>query len=419
MHQTYWKHKSPTMNWCRQAYFDRSRVLSVISSENCRIICFHTQIVLFRFTPAFIKKQKTYLTTLMKKSVEILFHLIFWALTTWVIYLAFGKSDYELELINQNGTVTTTVRRNIMEAWYFGIANVAKAGLVYLNIFVLFPRYVRSKRFGLYVLILLICLILSLVIEQILGNLFFLGREALWVFISPRLPLNATLSLFYLGISFAYCFANSWAQNERQKSDLVKEKLSTELAFLKAQVNPHFLFNTLNNLYSMANRPENAELADGIARLSQLMRYMLYESNSDKVLLDKELEYIQSFIEIQKLRLAEEDDFIIQFSIEGDTHGIRIAPMLLIPFVENAFKHGIDFKESSVIKIEVIIENEELVFSVFNSCPKTANEMEKGRSGIGLENMKRRLELLYYGQYSLELREDQDIHGAILKLRLS
>lgn len=353
----------------------------------------------------------------MKRWLEILLHILFWCFTTWVIYLAFGESDFEL--INIDGVTTTTVHRNISELWFFSLTNIFKAALFYTNALILFPQYLQQRKLRSYVLKAISILLLALALELLISNYIMLGADGLWVYVTPRLPLSFTLSIFYLGMSFAYCFARSWMKNEQQKSVLVKEKLTTELAFLKAQVNPHFLFNTLNNLYSMAYKSASPELADGITRLSQLMRYMLYDSNSDKVLLDRELDYIRSFIEIQKLRLAEDDDFIIQFQIEGTTAGVRIAPMLLIPFVENAFKHGIDIQESSVIKIELIITDDEMIFSVFNSCAQNTNELEKGKSGIGLENLKRRLELLYYGLYSLEIKEDGDVHGAILKLKLT
>lgn len=353
----------------------------------------------------------------MKRWLEILIHIAFWCLSTLVIYLAFGQADYEL--INVDGETTTIVHRNLKEFWFFAMTHIFKAFLFYTNAFVLFPRYLKNRHLSKFILQSLIVLVLALALELIISNYMMLGHDGIWVYITPRLPLNITLSMFYLGISFAYSFALSWMKNERQKSVLVQEKLVTELAFLKAQVNPHFLFNTLNNLYSMANRSDSPELADGIDKLSQLMRYMLHDSNGETVLLDRELDYIRSFIEIQKLRLSEDDDFIIQFNVDGPTTNVRIAPMLLIPFVENAFKHGIDFKESSVIKIELIIENDEMIFSVFNSCADNANNLEKGRSGIGLENLRRRLELLYYGRYSLEIKEDGEVHGAILKLKLN
>lgn len=353
----------------------------------------------------------------MKRWLEILIHILFWCFTTWVIFLAFGESDYEL--INIDGVTTTMVHRNIRELWFFALTHIFKAALFYTNAFVLFPNYVKTRNLRRFILSSVLMLVVALALELIISNYLMLGPDGLWVYITPRLPLSFTLSIFYLGMSFAYSFALSWMKNERQKSVLVQEKLVTELAFLKAQVNPHFLFNTLNNLYSMANRSDTPELADGIDKLSQLMRYMLYDSNSDTVLLDRELEYIRSFIEIQKLRLSEDDDFIIQFHVDGPTGNVRIAPMLLIPFVENAFKHGIDFKESSVIKIELIIENGEMIFSVFNSCADNGIDLEKGKSGIGLENLRRRLELLYYGLYSLEIKEDGEVHGAILKLKLN
>lgn len=353
----------------------------------------------------------------MKRWLEVLIHIAFWCFTTWVIYLAFGESDYEL--INVEGVLTTMVHRNIKELWFFALTHIFKAALFYTNVFVLFPRYLKNRKLRSFILTSLAVLVTALALELIISNYLMLGTDGLWVYITPRLPLSFTLSIFYLGMSFAYSFALSWMKNERQKSVLVQEKLVTELAFLKAQVNPHFLFNTLNNLYSMANRSDTPELADGIDKLSQLMRYMLHDSNSETVPLDRELDYIRSFIEIQKLRLSEDDDFIIQFNVDGPTGNVRIAPMLLIPFVENAFKHGIDIKESSVIKIELIIANDEMIFSVFNSCADNVNSLEKGKSGIGLENLRRRLELLYYERYSLEIKEDGEVHGAILKLNLN
>ncbi len=337
-------------------------------------------------------------------------------MTTWIVYLIFGTAAYEVQ--NVDGDITTTVSRNPLELWYFSMGSLFKATVVYLNVFFLFPAFEINKKGLNLVLKLLGALLVALAVETSIANYVLFGPNAILMVQTPRIPINLILYIFYLGLSFAYCFSRGWVKTEQQKAALVEEKLSTELNFLKAQINPHFLFNTLNNLYSLANKSDSPELSEGISKLSNLMRYMLYESNNEKVPLNSEIEYIQSFIEIQKLRLAEEDDFIIQFNIEGETDHILIAPMLMIPFVENAFKHGINFKDSSIIKIELKISYNQLIFSVFNSNYKVDNELEKGKSGIGLENMKRRLELLYPNGHALEIKEEDEVHGAILKLNL-
>jgi two-component system, LytTR family, sensor kinase len=353
----------------------------------------------------------------MNKYIEIFFHVLFWALTTWIVYLTFGSAEFEMQ--NINGVVSSTVRRNPMELWTFVMGAGFKATLFYINAYYFFPIFTKNKNVFKLFAKLFVSVSLLLLAEILLFNYFVLDSRLFSLFNTPRFSINLTIYFFYIGISFAYCFSKSWIKNEKQKAVLIEEKLSTELNFLKAQVNPHFLFNTLNNLYSMANKSDTPELAEGISKLSNLMRYMLYDSNHDKVPLKSEVDYIQSFIEIQKLRLSEEDDFLIHFNIEGDTDHILIAPMLLIPFVENAFKHGINFKESSIIKIELKIADSQLIFSVFNSNYKADNEIEKGKSGIGLNNLKRRLALLYPDSHSLDIKEEDEVHGAILKLNLT
>ena len=152
-----------------------------------------------------------------------------------------------------------------------------------------------------------------------------------------------------------------WFKNERQKKEMEAEKLSSELAFLKSQVNPHFLFNILNNICSLA-RKKSDETENAIIKLSQIMRYMLQDSKDEKVSLDKEVEYLQSYIELQRLRLPEAVK--IDFSTEGRTGLCSIEPLLLIPFVENAFKHGVSYQDSSEIKIRLVCRGQSISFFV-------------------------------------------------------
>jgi len=227
---------------------------------------------------------------------------------------------------------------------------------------------------------------------------------------------NTILFIFIIvfGLSIAYFFLKEWARTEKMHSELAAVQLDTEVKFLKSQVNPHFLFNTLNNLFSMAQGKGNEELADGISRLSGMMRYMIYESNEEKVPLKQEIEYLENCILLNKLRYAD-DEVLVIFDYPVETAGVSIAPMLFIPFVENAFKHGVSIGQSSQIDISISVNAQQLIFS----CRNTSYSIKKmdEKSGIGLENVKRRLDLVYPGKYSLDIKSD-DKYTVELKLDL-
>jgi len=195
---------------------------------------------------------------------------------------------------------------------------------------------------------------------------------------------------------------------------LETEKLASELAFLKSQINPHFLFNTLNNVYSLAFKKSD-DTPDAIIKLSKLMRYMLYESNENQVFLSKEIEYLHNYIDLQKLRLP--NTIKIIFNVEGDIEGRLIEPMLLIPFVENAFKHGISYVDNSKISISIKLSAYELLFVIENKI-NNAKITEESGSGIGLSNVKRRLTLLYPNKHTITINDNNDEFKVTLKINL-
>jgi len=219
---------------------------------------------------------------------------------------------------------------------------------------------------------------------------------------------NTLLFIFIIvfGLSIAYFFLKEWARVEKMRSELAAVQLDTEVKFLKSQVNPHFLFNTLNNLFSMAQKKGDDSLADGISKLSGMMRYMIYESNEEKVPLKKEIEYLEDCIALNKLRYAD-NEALVRFDFPPDTSGVNIAPMLFIPFVENAFKHGVMIGKSSEIDISIAVANKQLTFSCTNII-YGIKKMEHEKGGIGLENVKRRLDLLYPGKYKLFTKTDDN-----------
>jgi len=196
-------------------------------------------------------------------------------------------------------------------------------------------------------------------------------------------------------------------------------KSDANLNFLKSQINPHFLFNALNTLYGTALQ-ENAErTGEGIQKLGDMMRFMLHENTQDKISLTREVEYLNNYIDLQKLRISRAADIKIDARIEEQLNNLQITPMLLIPFIENAFKHGISLQQPSYIKITLQTKESTLYFDVSNSIyVKADNDPEKLKSGIGLENVKQRLSLLYYGKHELIIRETANEFFVHLTLQL-
>jgi signal transduction histidine kinase len=183
-----------------------------------------------------------------------------------------------------------------------------------------------------------------------------------------------------------------------------EENLKTELSFLRSQVSPHFLFNVLNNITALA-RKKSEELEPTIVKLSSLMRYMLYEANEERVLLKTEVEYLNSYIELQRQRFGDKVAISVRLNSEEEPDA-RIEPMLLIPFVENAFKHGVGFIHRPFIDISLMASGGNLVFQVNNKCNKDDSELKDIASGIGLANVRRRLNLLYREAHTLEIHKE-------------
>ncbi len=201
-------------------------------------------------------------------------------------------------------------------------------------------------------------------------------------------------------------------RKEQENKSLREEKTQAELAFLKNQINPHFLYNTLNYIYSLAY-PVSEKLADAVIKLSQLMRYMLTENPDGQVDLQKEVDYIENYISIYQLRF--EDAFFVDFKAEGDIAGKRVAALLLIPFVENAFKHGIVNDPSRPIRIHLKVTGTRLDFTVSNKI----NRSQKDHStGVGLVNIRRRLELIYPNKHELLVSENGQTYKTTVAISL-
>lgn len=207
--------------------------------------------------------------------------------------------------------------------------------------------------------------------------------------------------------------AYSFIKNQNEKRNLENANLFAEVNFLKSQINPHFLFNTLNSIYSQAHaRSENTEFS--VLKLSELLRYSLYDSGADRVPLGDDIQYIRNYIDLQRLRLSPKVQ--LNFNVGGYPEGKYIAPLLLINFIENAFKHGISYSQPSIINIDIKIFEETLTLVVSNPI------VERDRfapGGLGLRNVTRRLELLYPHQYKLLFHHSGDQYTVNLKVPLT
>lgn len=217
-----------------------------------------------------------------------------------------------------------------------------------------------------------------------------------------------------LGLLFLV-FPITWVIYKRQadtilalrgkEKELIKSK--ADIQFLRSQINPHFLFNALNTLYGTAIVEKSERTAEGIQRLGDMMRFMLHDNHLDLIPMGREIDYLKNYIALQKLRIANSPEIVIEAVLEEEHCNHLIAPMLLIPFVENAFKHGISFRAPSWIKINLHCEIERIYFTISNSVhPSDKNDPEKEASGIGIQNVKERLNLLYPNQYDFTCTDD-------------
>lgn len=204
-------------------------------------------------------------------------------------------------------------------------------------------------------------------------------------------------------------------QNEKKQKELEKEKLHSELAFLKNQVSPHFFFNTLNNIYSLIGI-DGATAQDSVLKLSKLMRYLLYESEHGETLLSHEIDFMNNYIDLMKLRISQKVELQIDFPFEFSD--VNIPPLLFVPFIENAFKHGISYRESSFIHIRMNIDGDHIRFTSENSIGKSSQERDMQHSGIGLENVRKRLGLLFPDKHELKISQTESVFRVELTIHL-
>jgi LytS/YehU family sensor histidine kinase len=298
----------------------------------------------------------------------------------------------------------------------FGLFNIP---LFYFNTEFLLRKILKNRGVFIYIVMLVISLSLMLWFHEELFKLFFPemansgGPRGNGFRRGTSLRIIFQL-LFIVAIGISYRFLSDNMTDQEVKKEEENERLKSELSFLRSQISPHFMFNVLNSIVSLSRRkPEMVEPV--VIKLSELMRYMIYETNDSKVSIDKEFSYLESYIELQRLRFG--NDIKIDFKHQLSSTPSSIEPMLLIPFVENAFKHGVGMVENPSIEIELNDDKKALFFSVVNKVSKQNSEIKDESSGIGLANVRRRLELLYPDQHELNIHEKEDSYLVELTIR--
>lgn len=338
----------------------------------------------------------------MKKHINIFIHLGFW-IFIWAFPL--------LATLTNNPQMTPQWITHILYTNLFTLI------AFYYSYWFVAPFTIRQSHWyhgvlfftGAAIILVLIKFSGYYIMDPWLDHLLEKNHLLVW----PRLMGDAFNSLLVMGIGILIRFTINLSAERQQKADLQLQQQSTEMALLKAQINPHFFFNTLNNIYSLVYKKSDDAPA-ALLKLSEIMRYMLYETKADTVPLEKELVHLENYLELEKLRLKESS--FVSFKIKGDPSGYMIPPMLLLTFVENAFKHGKRKVEHPGIIIRLRIGVDDMNFTVINYT-REHDTMQKNSEGIGLQNVTRRLELLYPECHELEILHVKDQFKVSLTLK--
>ncbi|MHC1707190.1 MAG: sensor histidine kinase [Bacteroidales bacterium] len=324
----------------------------------------------------------------MKTKTILLIHILFWVLYVLVPELPYIFPDrkYPVWLFHYN--ITTE------------ISNILNFYVVYFVITVNFFQRHRITSSLLIILIIIAGFSLLRIYGTRLVSYHISGMEELPGIRFVNIMVEVVNSMLFSTFAVLMKFMIDWFSTQKIKSELMAQKQMSELALLRNQINPHFLFNTLNNLYSLVYKKSD-EAPSVLMKLSEIMRYMLYDSNEDLVPLEKEISYLKSFIQLQQIRLKTGN--FIELETEGNIEGLMIPPMLLIPFVENAFKHGMKEVEPPGIRIKLNVSDKGLDFNIENYCNSGVSHPKDPYQGIGLKNVARRLQLMYPGRHELKI----------------
>lgn len=345
----------------------------------------------------------------MQKKFKIALHTLAWL----VIFIYSVIPGYQYDIYKRevyHGSFSIFVWVSLI---YFSTKIIA----FYITAYLIAPQFFKYKRWLLGILYILLFFIFSTVLRYVLEFYVLLpfldfhnykGKTPeIWYYIENN--VNYVLYNHFL-YGFLFYIIAEWYLNGQKQKELEKEKIAAELAFLKSQINPHFLFNTLNDIYALTYR-KSSQAPDTVLKLSELLRYMLKESDGTFVALPKEIEYLKNVIDL--LQIGQKGGAFINFDIEGVSNDKQIAPLILINFVENAFKHGVIDNPHFPIEIKLDLSNIYLMFMVKNLKNK---DQKDHTGGIGLTNVKRRLALIYPNKHTLNIEEKDNSFMVLLKI---
>ena len=327
-------------------------------------------------------------------------HALIWAILLLLPYMvSTGANDYKVGPI---------------PGLFFTISGLIHMAIFYSNAFFFYPRLWNRKYWWLYLPGALLLLFVSFQLKYHILAFWF--PDVLKDMTSYKFIFGPSVGIFF--ISIVYRRIADKLRFEKEQEQRRTEQLSTELKFLRSQISPHFLFNVLTNLVALA-RKKSDQLESSLIMLSDLMRYMLYDTQGRKVSVIKEIEYLKSYIALQKLRFGSEVAVNTEMDTEAETEYYTIEPMLLIPFVENAFKHGVNYLSQPQIDIRLSVKEGQLTFDVKNRFDDENVTGKDENSGIGLSNVRTRLDMLYRHKHTLLIRDENGIFHITLTLVLT
>ncbi len=337
---------------------------------------------------------------------RLLWHVIFWVVFISFFSLVYGS--FEEDYSHQFLVLSTDA--------------LVQIPVVYMAIYGLMPRYLFKERYGDFFLYLVLLILVGSTLVWF--DYLYIQRPIFWpddtwetAIVNVGKILKYTTKIYpVVALAIVIKWFKYWFVQQKNTARLAQEKLNAELKFLKAQVHPHFLFNTLNNLYALTLK-QSSHASEVVLKLSDLLDYMLYEGNADSVHLGKEIKLVEDYISLEKIRYG--DRLQVSFDVRGDVRNKMIAPLLILPFVENCFKHGASEElDESWMSIDLAVKEHFLTLKVENS--KSKNGIQEDRfeykQGIGLKNVKRRLELLYPELHELNILDTEESFLIVLKL---
>lgn len=357
--------------------------------------------------------------------IKVLLHLLVWIIILGIPLYFFKRWDVGKDFL-----------------WLYYIGNIINGIIFYTNYLILVPKFFfRSPKHKYYLSVIFLLTFLYFISDRSNELIFKYvpGRDNTEEIDKPKkegkeLPPKSDehfgpppfremhlfnymfTSLFLVFLSVGMRILERHSQTEKLQKELEKEKLNSELAFLKNQISPHFFFNTLNNIYSLISiNAEDSQKA--VLRLSKLMRYLLYDSEHGNTKLSNEIDFMNNYIDLMKLRMSSK--ISLKVSFPEKYKDINIPPLIFIPFIENAFKHGISYREKSFIDISMTTEKESVKFRCVNSLVKIREDIEQGHSEIGLHNATKRLNLLFPGRHEIKINKSETEFEVLLQINFA